>query len=112
MNCERTGCPNEATSYVGIEFYPPLALQRYYKTTQRLTRMIVGLKICATCLPNLKPTDILREQDIRKLGGAVSRGSQTAIDFDLTKVVAVAFDDPEVKHLHPIGAQGGGAQQS
>jgi hypothetical protein len=108
VSCDRTGCTRRAKGALGFEFYPPRAVMQHYRTTQPLTRFIVGLNVCHQHLREVDPIMFLGV-NVLPLLKVIQARTGTAVDLQATKAVLVAFDDPEYLRLQEARQKGAAA---
>ena len=93
MMCQVDGCLSEAIGVIGIEIYPMPALMRYYQTDKPLSRMVVGLSICATHLPPVN--ELFNAQQLEVFARVCEAGCNVTVDRAGFKTVILSFDDPD-----------------
>lgn len=99
MDCQKIGCEQQATTAVAVEFYPPKAVMKFYRTNKYLSRMIVGIEVCDTCFSAMTLAELFPDGRLADLAKPVERGTGTAVDLAATKLVRIAFTDPEYLRL-------------
>jgi hypothetical protein len=98
----RAGCTKPAVGAIGIALYPPAAVMRFHRTTQWLTRLILGLEECAehrAATIAAGPFELMPRDKLAPIARLCERSSGTKVDLEASKVVAVAFDDPDYQVL-------------
>lgn len=94
--CNATGCSNEATSAVGLELRPTTTYMRFTKLDGPLMRLVFGLKVCSACLLKLKVEDLASDKQLlHNMCHTATMTTGIKCDPANTKVVAIAFDDPD-----------------
>jgi len=92
--CEHQGCTAPADGALALQFFPPRAVMKHYRTDKPLTNMVLGLKVCRAHLKGIDPVTFLGAQ-IMPLIKVVERSSGIAVDMAATKAVLVPLDDPD-----------------
>lgn len=96
MNCDKTGCPNEATGAIRIELWPHPAVQKMVVKPRPLLTMVMGLYTCERCVPT-KVADVCDPKMLHALESHAARQHHgILVDRSQTKIVRIALDDPEL----------------
>lgn len=96
--CNRNGCDQPADGMLAIEFYPPAAVLRHYRTTRPLTHVVIGLELCAKHAAEVNAVTFLGD-NMAPLVETVQRATGTAVDVESSRAVLLPFDHPDVVRL-------------
>ncbi len=100
VTCVFKECGKEATSAVGMEFWPHEGLMKFYPSQRKcLARIVLTLTCCDDHFPELKPRELMQPQDLDAITKFVETNLGTKVDKNATVIVKVAFDDPEYLRL-------------
>ena len=96
--CARAGCTAAATCAVGIAIYPHRSLLTFYRTTQWLTRMILGLELCDVHFEEVRAEGafaLMPRTHLEPIAALCARSSRVAVDVEASAIVPVRLDDPD-----------------
>ncbi len=102
--CQHNDCLRDAAGMLGIEFFPPVAVLRHYRTDQPLTRLTVGLELCVEHVAEIKPVEFLGENILRPLVEVLEKHSGTVVDLAATRPVLIAYGSAEYLALRKAQA--------
>ena len=93
--CANEGCTHPAEVVLGVELYPPAAVMAFYNASHPITRMLMNLKVCRTCVSSLSYKHLMTPEQFLPLCKLIEQQSGTAVDVEATKIVPVELNDPD-----------------